>query len=835
MRLNEALYGVTNTGHGMREFSGDATSLARGLAWRMDLPGTAPAGIAWSPYVSGFAAPPYYVLTYTTLDRTAKRAGMVTTRALFAPLGEITTCENIESLMEILVERAEAMVPVSGFDIECVRPMEPKLSPAARACLAQSYLSAAGKPLVCLNEADFPPIAAFIWSRLWPEARSLFSFRLSFSAQDLPGLSIACTPSALRARWFQQPLFDPNTTPGTVGAAAMLFAGLPDADSIARFGGELGHEPTDLSDFRLLADAHRHWSNANFDSLVAAARLFGRLSPNRAAGQEIKAALMDQLATSVRQAAPSDLVKLANIDLAEIADHSPVIDAIEAWAINLLNWPIEAIGRLLLAAEDSRSVAPWALAVWRGLLAGVRAEPKRIVAMLWTLWSHENALLPVLLARLATYARLQDDLVSTAPPSITLDLADRVLTHAAERRWWWLHGVVAAASRPALEAIATQIAADPSTDRAGLQAAVARATGQEIIQAALRAATPGILQMAGEAAAAEPRLLRHLNVASAPWRAIWVTAMMVEPSTWSAPNEPEAAHWALFDLQIDQEDIEAPIFAALSCTPLANVLAYPRRAELWSTLEASARGDYLTATASGWLSEVTASGDVSSVEPALSVAIAKSDAFDAFERDVDPMVVIRTYGVIADLDETRFNRWIKGHLAGGGTLSNAAAADAGDLVRRRGWSTTARAMLPQTGSLMPSFLQTMVMGFVDLIDSSTRYNLNLWTGGAPQTADKWQVLEDLAAELYPQGPSQGGVWWRSSGSDADLPHQPSGRLIWREVLRQMRNGGGKVRVWQLLRAMAVDWPANHALQRLAREPEFAPPPPPPPPLKKKRK
>ena len=84
---------------------------------------------------------------------------------------------------------------------------------------------------------------------------------------------------------------------------------------------------------------------------------------------------------------------------------------------------------------------------------------------------------------------------------------------------------------------------------------------------------------------------------------------------------------------------------------------------------------------------------------------------------------------------------------------------------------------------------------------------------------KWQALESLAAELYPSGPDDHGLWERAGGNDADLPSTGSGRMRWRQGIRYMRQGKPPAPA-VLLADMMEDYPHNERLVHLARDAVF---------------
>jgi hypothetical protein len=197
LRVEQAIYGEHRGGHGLRHATGDR-SLATDLASRLDLPDTAPSGVTWSPFTSGFVHADRYVLARTFLDPRAPRSGMVLSHALIAPIQNIAHCADLRPLFARLITEASAPQSLETLDLaseEGIPPLAPELTGAAAALTTRG-----GGPVVRLGLDGFEDLIVALWSRLWPAIRRTFVFRLSFSPGDLiesPTPTLICTPATL--------------------------------------------------------------------------------------------------------------------------------------------------------------------------------------------------------------------------------------------------------------------------------------------------------------------------------------------------------------------------------------------------------------------------------------------------------------------------------------------------------------------------------------------------------------------------------------------------------------------------------------------------------------
>ncbi|MNR20181.1 hypothetical protein D3C85_1370100 [compost metagenome] len=86
--------------------------------------------------------------------------------------------------------------------------------------------------------------------------------------------------------------------------------------------------------------------------------------------------------------------------------------------------------------------------------------------------------------------------------------------------------------------------------------------------------------------------------------------------------------------------------------------------------------------------------------------------------------------------------------------------------------------------------------------------------------EKWLVLEELAANLYPGGPDTGELWERAGGRNSHLAFSGTGQVRWHDALSQMRKGRNP-QLTRLLEEMKRDFPANSQLHHLANDSRFS--------------
>ena len=169
-------------------------------------------------------------------------------------------------------------------------------------------------------------------------------------------------------------------------------------------------------------------------------------------------------------------------------------------------------------------------------------------------------------------------------------------------------------------------------------------------------------------------------------------------------------------------------------------------------------------------------------EDVLQSAILENDEFD---RALDALIrdcISSIIGIVSALDgydEQRFRRLISHMILRNKSLTVSDAEGIGRLILERQWRYAAADTVDRYKSGRRDVRPTLrtcydLLGFWDRLTLGVTPVLD---------TDKWQALESLAAELYPGGPDDRGLWERAGGNDADLPTKRDGRTRWRQAMR----------------------------------------------------
>ena len=823
MRIEQALYGEVRGGHSLRAASG-TEDLAGELTSRLDLPDTAPLGVNWFSFYSGFPHKDRYIFARTTSDSGASRAGMVLSHALIAPLDELVVVDDLRSLVD-LFDRWDNQ-QLTDLAVLDVTPAQGTIPPAT-ADLADTtaVLALRGSgPVVRLGLEGFDELVVALWARLWPSIRRGFAFRLSFGPGDLvetPSPALVCTPASLAPRWSGFRVVGAIPTQGTESLATSLLRGESGGQALRQFAKDIGASLATFPDVQLLERAYVFRTKApkTVEPLIAAVRLVERLSPDPSTGPDGKHLLIADLGDQLSVAKARDVLLLRNLDLGAFGDSARVWRTLEHWMSQ--NRFSSAEDADMLAVLESALSADEAVDGWRkALLAGLEVAParKEFAEAYWR-WAVERPdLIHAVSHQVAATPGIEDVLRRDAPRRLTTAAAITLAETSQSLGWMSLHGIALSAAFSPRIAVERQLAVDHSPSHfEGVRNALRNAAPADILACALALDEPRIVAMAAEAVAADPHLLRNVSMNGLAAQRIWTLALDANPDAWKAPEDPRAVFAGILDRILAGETTHNELIEALARSPVADISEYQRRAEVWSRVTRTARRGLLAATAAGWIRRAVQGVIPFAPDTDLVATILDGDALDKALAELIPTQIQTAVEVVATLEsfeQERFLRWLRTLVTRRVRLSETDAAAIGRMILTRRWRRAADDLAHAARS--QSELVPAVRVCAELLGFWTRLRLGVST---VSLNEKWEFFEEVATELYPNGPDHEALWSRAGGDNAHLHHSGTGRSRWHHALTEVRRGGG-VRVEQLMRKMREDYPHNEKLRYLADDHEF---------------
>jgi hypothetical protein len=825
MKIDQAIFGLGSGGHSLLQCSG-SREVFKEIERRMDLPNTAPHGIAWSPYLGGFSWREYLVLSKTELDTRATRGGVVFTRALLLPIEEIIRVQNIEPFIRYLLETGiDETGKISA--VEIIRTETDETSqPASLVAITNALSSRDAGPAVWVGLDGFDQAITGLWKILWPELRRSLTFRLSFGPDDLiekPTPNLVVTPQGLAAKWANSKVI--NRSPAELQPSQVTTALLdPEAARrLRQLAEDYGLRVNGFQDVFLAQQLHRATERDDFTSQLSSLRIIESLSESSEVGRGAKAELLRKILAQVPEIDAPQVLPLRNLQITKV-------DQVEALWRELANWlaashfpqqhDIAFLEIIRDALTGSASIEPWSRAMKNGFIEAARQPSNYFSVAAWRWVNAKPSVGNALFSILPEDSEIENRLIRTIPATLSEPAGLAVLSVCIQKRWLRLHGAVSYRTFDVREAIKRQLSVDTDVRYSeGLMLAIGQSPDREVIEAAIINNDDRLIDIASERVSVNPSTLSGSDFALYPVQRIWTGAILKSRDSWKAPHEPREAAAIVFDNRlIEGHNYFTPIVDAIAQTPLADVSGYPRRPLLWGKLGSAQRQAFLQATATGFIDQLATFQTLNAPEPVLETAILESghtyETLVAFIQ-TQPNFLSTIASVFPSFNQKHFERLLDRLVKSVPSIPMSVSQSLGAWLRHNNWRGPADWMLNRVlhgrSDLRPALTQC-----AELFAWFTRFRYQLSSVSNDQ---KWVALREVASTLYPSGPDHHDIWERSGGKNRELEHHGDGESRWTAALNRMRNGNG-VHTGRLLHEMRQEYPMNEELRFLAEDVEF---------------
>jgi len=815
MRIHKAWYGPKG-GHALLHCTDPSLQgVFRQAAWLTDLPGTAPAGLAWAPYFRTGIQQDYFVLVHTRPSQASDRAGMVDSVAAFVPLNELAQVPDMRALAANVQESHESQSQEPFDTIDVAR--EPMGSPQPMLLsIADALMAAATRPVVHLGQEGFDDIMLDLLQLVPPQLRRQVLFSLSFAPGE-PGEPFAvAAPRELASRFAQAQLLKPSETGPMTRVAALL--NMPEGRPLLDFGEQAGFDLQSPGAFVLLDRAFDLWAGeTSVDNAITLVRLLAAKSSDAPIARELRATALERLTATADQWTPADVLSMRNLPL-ERFDSGTLAKALQDWVARRagsVRAPLPEDQQLLRQASRSAAQQDW----WNrraqeGFAVASKASPAAVSLLAWgTMTSSPQDIEPVL--SFLDEQKLLTVLSDNAPATLPAPVAESLAQVSANRQAWGLCGAALAAAHAPSKALSEvlKLATTKSARREAIELALKKATPAELVELAVSKDLEEVTALAANAVVSRPNLIGDFDWASPVW--FDILQRVADKRRTAAAEVPNR----IKGLQsiIETGEKSKRVWAPLVSTGLADLSKVPNRANAWALIPGDFQREALSLTAKGWVASLLdGTAPMTSLEEPLGAEVRvmlRDSNVLASVAQKHPALFISIINEVHPRSDCDCVGLLDSLVGAGTRLAPGPAAAIGTLISDRFWRSAASraASLARTRD---EFL-AVCKECLNVMSLWDRLHLSLRIGKAVEIRpdDAWQMFEETLTKLYPGGPADQEVWSRSGGNNEDLDWKGNGVAQWHRCLKQVRAGNGP-RPSKLLDTSLRDFGDNPVLQVL---------------------
>ena len=805
MRIDFALFGERNGAHELLSTTLLDSSLARAIRGKTDKPSYVPPGFELSPSIFGFSNGSNYILGRTFSDPGASRGGMVATVALFVNLGEISRCDNLDSIFSLLPSSKPPSCP-DPLEVTLENTEEPRSQVGVSRPLLEALIASGMTRPVAWIGVGFDEELGPLWRSLWPNLRRNFGFRQAFDPQDLSvdQPTIVLVPESVRSRWSDFPLVQKNSVAlVTVAGDALLNVGA--GRDVRELLAKLDIKEPKIRDLIALAnvaDNFREKAPA-VDQLRSALHIVGRLCPNPSAGKDVKSKILAKISSVIPHVIEvAEIKAFRNVDLRPYADPAPLMAAVSIWTSeHLLD---DRTGFVASVFDHGSTISP---ALRAGAIRALRSSDRRRMQDALQLWLVNHGASRLDLLELSLDADLSDAELARFRWDFAKCEVDELLSSNRLAQKPLATIAIAAASLPLKEALVVLQLWEAKVDDPRLQSFLNYVERKVYYRSCLEEHFPCAL--AAACILADSAVIEHeqpVDTYGAEALALAITAGL------DSLEVPEDAlkMAATASLEIGSSVMTTRVLWRALTERNISILNQSDRATYWSRIPDPYRVALLNQTAAEWVQALENGNAEGPPENALSDAV-----WTRVRRGgVSMPSLLWLFKELPGLNEQTFTAAVLNRDRGS-TLDRFSAEVLGDIVEQRRWRQAAEQLLSEAwhdAELRPAVsLCSSQLGRLQRL--RVRFLLPS-ANHTPSIDELWDATEELALELYQWGPGDHNVWERAGGDPSLMKSASTGSESWHHVLSSARNGGGDVDLRSLLNAMTREFWNNDVLQKL---------------------
>ncbi|MFY0729965.1 hypothetical protein J1D76_14525 [Pseudomonas sp. NFX15] len=756
---------------------------------------------------------------------------------MLIPFDELESFGELTALVSVIsqdIDRSAPLCPISLAPAPNKAPLDdPEALHVGLVETVNALTTVTKRPIVFMGQVGFEEAMLGLWSRLPIELKKQFSFRLSFGPQDIEGQNqwVVCTPASLHTRWSNyQSVFPSAESPAlTLIAAALIDA--PEGRPLRDFAVDINVALSDIAVLPLIEGAYlayRQGSSAL--ELTSLLRLLTRLCPEPNTGSRVKEESLKRLALILQSAKASEIRALRNLELNAFSTGQVLWRAVSDWAEEIeqvaTSEPTE-VARIFVDIAQSNANEEWTASVLEGIHTALQSElPNYLAKAVWLALASSPQNAEKVIAIAARGANFEDVLCRSAPAICSAEAAILLVEAALNHQCYKLAGSVMSRAFNPAQSIAQYLSMERgATHIAGVEMALGRASPSETLVAAIQHDDSRIIMLAAKACAANHSLLQSFDPANPVWYDLLGKTLELDGK--ALEGLPPLNLIELLVLQTaDGNASPLRVWAALSHTPLADLSELPRRREIWTSIPQSVRPAFLLKTAEGWIQSFLL-GRIDDTEIETVLALSISDYVrrtTVLQQNLhDSLSKVARYLAEVDKGGPEFGEQLVQALDTRipiGDLKEYDSAIFGQAILTRGWERTARVIASKAKQRRD--FGPMLHGCVQLLGLFERIALQ-FSGlqvGPVSENELWLLLEEVATELYPFGPSHNELWSRASGREQDLPQSDTGGARWHRILKSLRAGSGGTTPARLVSEMRKDYSDNDRLRYLSHHYPF---------------
>lgn len=830
MIIHQATYGDKNGAYALLKTSMLETEIAMRLCNVTDLIDRPANGLLSTPVIRCFANNGYFMFIKSFPDPDPSvRQGRVFSHALFVELESIENLNDLNKLFAHFMPRLNKIKSLDSIYYEDDDPDKIKIKTKnlreAAAINALINNSDFNNTIVWLGEGGYWSIVSQIWIQLKLGQRKNFKFGVGFNPKyfDASVVNFIHVFEEYEQKWKKVGccFVGAECSEKLNSLSSYLLAGdreksKPLRDFIKTFGIEV----TTIEDFSYLekvTDTFEKLSEkTEFKSLIVLCDMVSNYSPIPKTAKPQKNKLLKLLILSIERLSLQQVSKLSNPNWGGFSGAEKQIgDEVYNWVLNKLfyeNHKQNSAQIISDALEDDKKELWWNKAFSNGVKTALNNWESIYSEKLWKWFLNDPTLVQTIESSIPKNLKIEADFVNSwKKPS--KELAQSINGFSINRDWFKLHALSILCLHKTEESIRRQLEIDTDPKNfEGLNIIGKNISDKDFILATLNLSEDRLIEISGAKVKKTPQLISQLDVKNQTWRKIWASAIFKGANPWQAIKKPFDVLFALLDEVVNGNEVEPALLIELSKSEYSDLAKYERRAELWQHFNVTTKTNFLNTTVLSCLRQLNGTTfDINSFELEIIEHMKDQETLKNIFEDKNISMQLKVM-VFKTINPHRIEELII--LVKKNSFSKQASIELGKFILNKKWKEAASyiaSLIVSRSDLKPVIIECKaLLSIMDriLLPELVGEKINI------SKQEWWEAFEKECLAKYPVGPRGDELWERAGGNNSDLLTTGTGKEIWLEILRKIKNGKSDISEANLLKEMLNDFGKSEELNQL---------------------
>lgn len=824
LTIHQAIFGDKAEGYGLLNAT-CSTELARRIANATDIHEQTPDGIAWSYALRGFAwEEEHFLLMRTFVDKSPNvRQGRVYTHCLIIPVEGLKQIDNFGSLLDYLPVDIEKEASISPINFKKEEKILKK--PTSRInCLIKNLATGNIDLFAWVDYDDYEHALTTIWANVTSAIRRNLRFGIAFSPTDSkgrPGIKILTVPAQLVSRWRADDISIISSSDQCVlnSDAEKILAGDTRENNLFAFIEEAAISVNKISDYSHIQTIFKTASNLPKADLNSLLTLLNTLTVYNSQSEHLKKLnedTADQIIDRLTKGNSKEIIRVRNEDLQHLlnAKREKEIGLIIEKKLAELQNPDETELRDLFSQLIKPSIKDW----WRtatksGLKTFFNKQFDRLSGLILQLIDSGESQIVELLDDVVSSSSNQVTLINKLKTQSTFANYATLKIWAAKRYWFKLHAVCLTQTVPVLQALEEQLKIDSSyDDEDAFEIIVNFYDFDDLFHAGQSLDLDFITRLIASLCIKQKKYREALEI-DLPYSQLVILSMIDQGwEFWNDIVQGKKRFTGMLNLIIKGKNVNNRLLNTIFQNPAADIYNFPQRREIWAKLSEPLRDKLIKNAALYYMGNENLP-NYSDLEFELQSALTNLNTINEFVgANKDSMAKVWPVFETLIRQENYVQDYIRSYTK---PLTITESLLLGQLVTRKNWKNCAKEIYTKS-SYNTSFKEALsecyhLLNIYDRLSLSLSGSLKYHT---ISDTEWWQVLKEIAVDLFPEGPRQKKIWEEAGGKTQDLDLSGNGREQWNYALNSLKNGRSGIKSKHLVNAMLKEYNNNPHLKLL---------------------